>query len=127
MATKSASIRPQRTWLVRIAFRILQIMRGNSFLNYPLEPILQTSSTRLRTIAIFMVVAQPLTFIIWSIAVPQPFDNIWLRMVLSLLPTIILAKKIYTNPNSELTELICSLIFWIELPVFFFFIYFVYV
>lgn len=123
MATKPASITPQRTWLVRIAFRILQIMRGNSFLNYPLEPILQTSSTRLRTIAIFMVVAQPLTFIIWSIAVPQPFDNIWLRMILSLLPTIILAKKIYTNPNSELTELICSLIFWIELPVFFFFMY----
>jgi two-component system CAI-1 autoinducer sensor kinase/phosphatase CqsS len=123
MTTKSISNAQRVTWFFHIAHCFFNLIRNNSLPRYPLEPILQTSATRLKTIAIFMVIAQPVTFIIWALAVPQPFDNIWLRMALSLLPTVILIEKISKNPDSQLTELVCCLIFWIELPVFFFFMY----
>ncbi len=60
---------------------------------------------------------------IWSIWLPQPYENLWLRAIASLLGYALMAQRINKNPDSLFTQRVFSIVFWLELPVFFSWMY----
>ncbi|CAN5230976.1 hypothetical protein BH10PSE16_BH10PSE16_41440 [soil metagenome] len=110
---------------------MLKIRRSSQFLRYvprrwvfaPLEPILHASPWRLRLLGLALLGGNPLFYWIWSSWLKQPYERLWLRALVSLLGAIFLLKPIYSNLSSNRIRLVVSAIMWIELPLFFSWMY----
>ncbi len=89
----------------------------------PLEPILHPSPRRLWWLGLSIFAGNALFAWIWSVWLPQPYENLALRMVASALGFSLMTKWVSRDPGSRLTQRIFSLIFWLELPVFFSWMY----
>lgn len=102
--------------------RFLQSLR-EEFVHAPLEPILHPSPRRLWWLGLSFFVGNALFAWIWSSWLPQPYENLPLRIIASLLGSSLMARGINREPNSLLTQRIFVLIFWLELPTFFSWMY----
>ena len=60
---------------------------------------------------------------VWSVWLPQPYENLALRAVASLLGFCLMLRKVNQDPDSPLAQQIFTLVFWLELPVFFSWMY----
>lgn len=60
---------------------------------------------------------------IWSVWLPQPYENTALRTVASLLGITLMSARIQLYPDSRSTQLVFNLLLWLELPVFFSWMY----
>ena len=102
--------------------RLLHWMREELLLA-PLEPILHPSPRRLWWLGLSIFAGNALFAWIWSVWLPQPYENLALRMVASALGFSLMTKWVNHDPGSRLTQQIFSLVFWLELPVFFSWMY----
>jgi two-component system, CAI-1 autoinducer sensor kinase/phosphatase CqsS len=89
----------------------------------PLEPILDPSPRRLRFIGWAALFGQVLFGWIWMNVLPQPYDNMTLRLVAASLGIILLLKRVSDVPDAKATEWLFGLIVWFELPVLFSWMY----
>jgi two-component system CAI-1 autoinducer sensor kinase/phosphatase CqsS len=89
-----------------------------------LVPILHPSPWRLRALGLFTLVGHPLFGWIWGHWLPQPYENPGLRAVLGALGLLLISNSITRDPSSKLSARIFSLVFWIQLPLFFSWMYF---
>lgn len=92
-------------------------------LSVPLEPVLQSSPTRLKALGIFILVFQPLCGIAWSLSIPQPYESIWLRVIFGLFGLSLIWPRVCNNADSPFSQRVASVVFWLELPFFFCWMY----
>ncbi|MEO5660548.1 MAG: HAMP domain-containing sensor histidine kinase [Polaromonas sp.] len=88
-----------------------------------MEPILHPSPWRLRLLGLALVVGNPLFYWSWSSWLPQPYENPWLRALMSLLGLVLLVKPVNRKLSSKGIRILVSAIMWIELPLFFSWMY----
>ena len=118
------SFKLSRTRLgARLAWRpSLQWLREEIALA-PLEPILHPSTRRLWWLGLSFFSGNTLFAWIWSSWLPQTYESLPLRVIASLLGFGLMTRRINHDPGSALTQRVFTLIFWLELPVFFTWMY----
>ncbi|WP_332774803.1 sensor histidine kinase [Polaromonas sp.] len=89
----------------------------------PLEPILHPSPWRLRLLGLSLFVGHPLFGWIWSDWLIQSYENAWLRGLMSALGLVLTLKPVTSDLSSQMTRVLVSSIAWIELPLFFSWMY----
>ena len=90
----------------------------------PVEPILHPSPSRLRLVGAALFLGQPLFGWIWSAWLPQPYENLWLRGLLGALGLVLTLNPLVHNLSCRLTQRAVIAILWLELPLFFSWMYF---
>ena len=88
-----------------------------------LEPILHASPWRLRLLGLAALLGQPLFAWIWTDWLVQPYENPWLRGLMSLLGAVLLLPALSRDFSNPRTRLLITTILWIELPLFFSWMY----
>ena len=101
---------------------LLQWLRKELILD-PLEPILHPSPQRLWWAGLFIFLSHALYGWIWSVWLPQPYENLPLRVVASLLGCSLMTRRINHNPGNRLAQWVSGVVFWLELPVLFTWMY----
>lgn len=89
----------------------------------PLEPILHPSPRRLWWLGLSFFSGNILFAWVWSVWLPQPYESLPLRALASLLGYSLMTRRINHDPRSRLTRSVFGLVFWLELPVFFSWMY----
>ena len=90
----------------------------------PLVPILHPSPWRLRLFGLALTLGHPLFGWIWTDVIPQHYESYGLRAIMSALGAVLMLPWITNNLASPTTRFVVALIAWIELPVFFSWMYF---
>jgi two-component system CAI-1 autoinducer sensor kinase/phosphatase CqsS len=103
-------------------FAPLQWMR-EEFLLAPLEPILHPSPRRLWWLGLSFFSGNALFAWIWSSWLPQPYENLPLRILASLLGYTLMMRRVNQDPGSSLAQGVFGVVFWFELPVMFTWMY----
>lgn len=89
-----------------------------------LEPILHPSRWRIRALGLSTAVGHPLFYLFWEKYLPQPYEPLGLRLLMSALGLALLVfRPIYSSPPSAVSAAVFTVIFWITLPVFFFWMF----
>ena len=89
----------------------------------PLEPILHPSPRRLWWLGLMIFSGNALFAWIWSVWLPQPYENLTLRLTASLLGFSLMAPQVSDDPGGSLAQKVFGLLFWLELPVLFSWMY----
>ena len=89
----------------------------------PLEPILHPSPRRLWWLGLSFFSGNALFAWIWSTWLPQPYENLPLRVMASLLGYSLMTRRVNHDPGSRLAQRVFGLVFWVELPVLFSWMY----
>ena len=103
-----------RLWYARIRAELLQEQ---------LVLILHPSRWRLRWLGLFTLVGHPLFGWIWGQWLPQPYESPALRAVMGTLGLLLISESITNDPSSKLSARIFTVVFWVQLPVFFSWMY----
>ena len=101
----------------RLAARIRAELREQMVL------ILHPSPWRLRWLGLFTLVGHPLFGWIWGHWLPQPYEHPGLRAVMGAMGLLLISESIANDPSSKLSARTFSVVFWIQLPVFFSWMY----
>jgi two-component system CAI-1 autoinducer sensor kinase/phosphatase CqsS len=89
-----------------------------------LEPILHPSRWRIRWLGMTTFVGHPLFYWIWGYLLPQPYENLAQRLIMSGLGFSLLTSKAFAaTPPSRLAAATFTVVFWISLPFFFSWMY----
>ena len=89
----------------------------------PLEPILHPSSRRIFLLGLFTLIGHPLFYWLWGYFLPQPYENLGLRITISLLGIILMLPYVNRNPHSFIANISLFSIFFIQMPFFFTWMY----
>ena len=95
----------------------------NEVLLAPIEPILHPSSWRIGWLGAFILIGQPLFGWLWEHWQPQPWEDLRLRFAAGSLGIVLLFLAVRGSPLSRGTRLIFNLIWWVELPLLFSWMY----
>jgi two-component system, CAI-1 autoinducer sensor kinase/phosphatase CqsS len=107
------------------AAELLSSWASNEVIRPLLEPILHPSRWRIRALGLSTAFGHPLFWWIWTRLLPQPYENLPLRLVMSALGISLLAFPAFTaKPPSKLAAAVFTAIFWVTLPWFFSWMYF---
>jgi two-component system, CAI-1 autoinducer sensor kinase/phosphatase CqsS len=89
------------------------------------EPILHPSVWRIRALAVATMLGHPLFGAIWQWWLPQPHEDMLLRLLMAALGLALLViPGITVSPPSRAAAITFSAIFWVQLPWFFWWMYF---
>lgn len=89
----------------------------------PVEPILHASPRRLWWLGLAIFAGNALFAWIWSVWLPQPYENLTLRIMASALGFTLMTRAVNHDPGSRLAQRVFGIVFWLELPVFFSWMY----
>ena len=90
----------------------------------PLIPILHPSPWRLRLFGLALTLGHPLFGWIWTDQIPQRYESFWLRGLMSALGVVLMLPWVTNHLANPTTRFVVALIAWIELPLFFSWMYF---
>ena len=90
----------------------------------PLIPILHPSPWRLRLFGLALTLGHPLFGWIWTDVIPQRYESFWLRGLMSALGVVLMLPWVTNHLANPTTRFVVALIAWIELPLFFSWMYF---
>ena len=100
-------------------------LRSSAYwLTEPLVPILHPSPWRLRLFGLALAVGHPVFGWIWTEGIPQRYENFWLRGLLCALGLALALPRLTRNVSSVITRWLVPLIAWLQLPLFFSWMYF---
>lgn len=116
-------LRLDRLQLNNTLARVRQWWR-DEVVDTPLEPILHPSSRRMWWGGAFTFTGHVLFFFIWAHALPQPYENLGVRLTMALMALIYLLPSLRHDPTSALSGRLFSLATWVQLPWFFSWMYF---
>jgi two-component system CAI-1 autoinducer sensor kinase/phosphatase CqsS len=103
---------------------VLRSWASNEVVRPLLEPILHPSRWRIRALGLSTSLGHPIFYWIWTSPLPQPYENLWLRLVMSALGVWLLVFRSITGTPSRLAAAIFTIVLWITLPWFFSWMYF---
>jgi two-component system, CAI-1 autoinducer sensor kinase/phosphatase CqsS len=116
--TDSLIINPIKAWLEQ-SFRWLR----EELVLAPIEPILHASPRRLWWLGLSIFAGNALFAWIWSVWLPQPYENLTLRILASALGFTLMTRAVNHDPSSRVAQRVFGFVFWLELPVFFSWMY----
>ena len=90
----------------------------------PLIPILHPSPWRLRLFGLALTLGHPLFGWIWTDVIPQRYESFWLRGLMSAFGVVLMLPWVTNHLANPTTRFVVALIAWIELPLFFSWMYF---
>lgn len=90
----------------------------------PLVPVLHPSPLRMRGLGLFTLFGHPLFWFIWAVWLPQPYENLPLRLFTASLGIALMSPQVSRDPASRLAGQVFSVVFWFELPFLFSWMYF---
>lgn len=115
---------PPRAVLGSITMRLRQ-KTSDEVLQSLVEPILHPSQWRIRALGISTFLGHPLFYAIWVWWLPQPYENLALRVVMALCGLcLFVVPGLTASPPTRGAAITFSLIFWLTLPWFFSWMYF---
>jgi two-component system, CAI-1 autoinducer sensor kinase/phosphatase CqsS len=104
---------------------VLRSWASNEVVRPLLEPVLHPSRWRIQALGLSTSLGHPIFYWIWTSPLPQPYENLWLRLVMSALGVCLLVFRSITAASpSRMAAAIFTIIFWITLPWFFSWMYF---
>lgn len=89
----------------------------------PLVPVLHPSPLRMKGLGLFTLVGHPLFWWVWAVGVPQPYENLSLRLFTASLGLLLISRHVSSNPSSRLSGQVFSAVIWFELPFLFSWMY----
>ncbi|MDB5966833.1 MAG: sensor histidine kinase [Polaromonas sp.] len=89
----------------------------------PLTPVLHPSPLRMKGLGVFTLVGHPLFYCMWAIWLPQPYENLWLRIFTALLGLLLISRPVSNKPSGDLAAVVFTAVFWFELPFLFSWMY----
>ncbi len=97
---------------------------GETLLALMLDPIQNPLPQRVRALGLYTAVGHPLFHLLWTRWTPQPYDDPWQRLAMSLLGLVLMTTpSLSACPPTRAATLVTSLLFWITLPVYFTWMY----
>jgi two-component system, CAI-1 autoinducer sensor kinase/phosphatase CqsS len=121
---KFTSGMPSSLVYISRSIRTLTYAARQQVLNAPLEPIISPSKLRIQIVGVTILIGQPLYYMIWAFLLPEPYENLWLRMCMMIFGAMLLMPAIYNRPYSRTAARVFSLVTFANLPFFFWFMYF---
>jgi two-component system, CAI-1 autoinducer sensor kinase/phosphatase CqsS len=104
---------------------LLQSWASNEVVRPLLEPVLHPSRWRIRALGLSTSVGHPLFYWVWGKLLPQPYESLWLRLLMGALGLSLVAfPRLGATPPSRISAAIFTAIFWVTLPLFFSWMYF---
>ena len=89
----------------------------------PLVTVLHPSPLRMKGLGLFTLVGHPLFWWIWAVGLPQPYENLPLRLFTASLGLLLMNKRVSGDPSSRLSGHVFSVVIWFELPFLFSWMY----
>jgi two-component system CAI-1 autoinducer sensor kinase/phosphatase CqsS len=89
----------------------------------PLVPVLHPSPLRMKGLGLFTLFGHPLFWFVWAVWIPQPYENLPLRLFTASTGLLLLSKRISSDPTSRLSGHVFTAVFWFELPFLFSWMY----
>jgi two-component system CAI-1 autoinducer sensor kinase/phosphatase CqsS len=86
-------------------------------------PVLHPSPLRMKGLGLFTLFGHPVFWVVWAVWLPQPYENLWLRLFTAALGLLLLSKRISGDPTSRLSGQVFTAVFWFELPFVFSWMY----
>lgn len=77
----------------------------------------------MKGLGLFTLIGHPLFYFMWTVWLPQPYENFWLRFGTGLLGCLLICKPVSNQPSGELAGLVFTVVFWFELPFLFSWMY----
>ena len=108
------------SWIAQLP--AISRMRGG-LVQAPLEPILHASPQRIWWLGLLLMVSHILFFLAWSQWLPQPYENMTLRLTGALAACFLMVRAVNQDPASQLTPVVFTVLIWLELPLFFSWMY----
>jgi two-component system CAI-1 autoinducer sensor kinase/phosphatase CqsS len=103
---------------------LLKSWASNEVARPLLEPILHPSRWRIRALGLSTAFGHPIFYWIWAKLLPQPYENLWLRLLMSALGmSLFVFPSITASPPSKFAATVFTAIFWTTLPWFFSWMY----
>lgn len=94
-----------------------------SSLTDPLEVLIHPTTERLRGFGLLIFLDNIISYVIYGIYVPQPFESPWARFALAMLGIPFFIGKLSRFPNARKTQWAMSVVLWLQLPVLFSFLF----
>ncbi|HWI84529.1 HAMP domain-containing sensor histidine kinase [Ramlibacter sp.] len=89
------------------------------------EPILHPSRWRIRALGLTTTFGHPLFYWAWAKLLPQPYESLFLRILMSVLGiSLLVFPAITATPPRKAAVVVFTAIFWVTLPLFFSWMYF---
>ncbi len=88
-----------------------------------LVPVLHPSPLRMKGLGLFTLFGHPLFWFVWAVWIPQPYENLPLRLATASLGLLLISKPISSDPASRLSGQVFTVVFWFELPFLFSWMY----
>lgn len=89
----------------------------------PLEPILHPSRERLQWLGAFTVMGHAIFAYLWSTLMPQPYENVVLRLLIAAMGIFLLLPAVNRDLSGRNAVWVFGLCSWLQLPLFFFWMY----
>ena len=89
----------------------------------PLVPVLHPSPLRMKGLGLFTLFGHPLFWFVWAVWIPQPYENLPLRLFTASTGLLLLSNRISSDPTSRLSGHVFTAVFWFELPFLFSWMY----
>lgn len=88
-------------------------------LEAPLVFVVHPSPIRMKGLGLFTLIGHPLFWFMWAVLLPQPYENLPLRLFTGALGLLLLNRHISSDPSSRLSGQVFTAVFWFELPFLF--------
>jgi two-component system CAI-1 autoinducer sensor kinase/phosphatase CqsS len=89
----------------------------------PLVPVLHPSPLRMKGLGLFTLLGHPLFWFVWAVWIPQPYENLPLRLLTASLGLLLVSDRVSSDPTSRLSGQVFTAVFWFELPFLFSWMY----
>ena len=89
----------------------------------PLVPVLHPSPLRMKGLGLFTLFGHPLFWWLWAVLIPQPYENLPLRLFTASTGLLLMNGRVSSDPTSRLSGQVFSAVFWFELPFLFSWMY----
>ncbi len=89
----------------------------------PLVPVLHPSPLRMKGLGLFTLIGHPLFWFVWAVWLPQPYENLPLRIFTAATGLLLISNRISSDPTSRVSGQVFTVVFWFELPFLFCYMY----
>jgi len=113
---------PDRLWLNSARRRAGRWLMAE-VVRTPTEVILHPSRTRLQWLGVFTFVGHLFFAWFWGHHLPQPYENVWLRIAIACSGLLLVLPAITRDLHARPTIWAFSLVIWLQLPLFFSWMY----
>ena len=77
----------------------------------------------MKGLGLFTLFGHPLFWFVWAVWLPQPYENLPLRLFTAALGLLLISHRISSDPTSRLSGQVFTAVFWFELPFLFSWMY----